>query len=73
MNNRPKKNPELIDLSPLFEKHKGLWVALTDYTADYKVICTGRKPETVYKKALEKGFKAPVVFKLSPELTNAIL
>ena len=73
MKSQTQEIMEPIDLSPLFAKYKGLWVALTDYTPDYKVICTGRKPETVFKKAIEKGYKTPVVFKLSSELSNAIL
>lgn len=62
-----------IDLSPLFHDYEGQWVALTEYTPNYKVICNGKKVETVYKKALDRGYKNPVIFKITPELTHAIL
>jgi hypothetical protein len=61
-----------IDLSPLFAAYKGQWVALTDYTPNYKVICNGRSVKAVYEKAIKQGHVDPVIFMVSAQLTHAI-
>ena len=62
-----------IDLSPLFVKYLDQWVALTEYTPDYEVICNGRTAQSVYKKAIDGGHQNPVIFRVSKALSHAIL
>jgi len=50
-----------IDLSPVLEQFKGLWVALTD--AD-KVISSNKSAREAYKEAVKKGYKDPILFKV---------
>ncbi len=66
------KDTETTDLSPLFKKYEDKWVALTNTTPKYKVICSGKDVAVVLNKALKKGYKDPVMFKVSPQLLNAI-
>ncbi|HOX28063.1 MAG TPA: hypothetical protein PLQ76_02785 [bacterium] len=61
-----------VDLSPLFHRYENKWVALTEYTPHYKVICYGKDAAVVHGKAIKKGYKNPVMFKVSPDLLNAI-
>ncbi len=50
------------NLTNIYKKYKGLWVAL-DKTLK-KVIASGTTGEEVYKKALDKGYKKPTLFKV---------
>lgn len=46
----------------IYNKYKGLWVALDDTLK--KVISSGKNGEEVYKKAVDKGYKKPTLFKV---------
>jgi hypothetical protein len=49
-----------INWSSIFKKHKGEWVALK---ADHKtVLASGKKAQTVIKKAKELGCNVPYLF-----------
>ncbi len=47
------------DLTTLFKKFKGTWVALKD--DERTIICTGDTAVFVKKKALEMGYKNPIL------------
>lgn len=50
------------DLTSIQKQYKGKWVAFTD---DFKsVISASKDAKTTYKKALEKGYKKPTLFKV---------
>lgn len=68
-----KKRMETIDLTRLYRKYKGQWVALNEYTPKYRVVSNGRKPTAVYKKAVAKGCEKPVLLKVSTQLQNAMI
>jgi Family of unknown function (DUF5678) len=50
-----------IDLSPELEQFKGLWVALTNSD---KVISSNKSAQQAYNKAIKKGYKEPILFKV---------
>lgn len=50
------------NMTKIFEKYKGLWVALDDKWN--KVISANKDVEKVYKEAVEKGYKKPTLFKV---------
>ena len=52
---------QTVDLSPVLEKFKGLWVALTDSD---KVISADKSAKKAYNEAIKKGYKEPVLFKV---------
>ena len=51
-----------IDLTPIYKKHKGLWVAI-DKTYK-KVISADTTAKGAYEKALEKGKEKLTLFKV---------
>lgn len=51
-----------MNLTHIYEKYKGLWVALD--TKLQKVISSDKNAKTVYRKAVEKGYKNPTLFKV---------
>lgn len=51
-----------INLTKIYEKYKGLWVAL-DASLE-KVITSGTDADKVYKDAVKKGYKKPTLFKV---------
>ncbi len=52
----------MTNLSSIQKKYKGMWVALTD---DLNSVITANKDvKTTYKKALKKGHKKPILFKV---------
>ena len=50
-----------VDLSPLLEKFKGMWVALTDSD---RVISASKSAKKAYDEAIKKGYKEPILFKV---------
>ena len=50
-----------IDLSPVLEKYKGSWVALTDSDT---VISADKSAKKAYDEAIKKGYKEPILFKV---------
>ncbi len=51
-----------VDLTKIYEKYKGLWVALDERLG--KVISSDKDAEVVYKKASKLGYKKPTLFKV---------
>ncbi len=56
---KPKKDPMSFGLTDLLDKFKGTFVALKD--DERTVICTGDSATFVKKKALEMGYKNPII------------
>lgn len=55
-----------IDWTKIYEKYKGLWVALKD---DQKtVVASGKTVKEVMGKAQKRGFKEPILFKVPTEI-----
>ena len=52
---------QAVDLSPVLEKFKGLWVTLTDSDS---VISANKSAKTAYEEAIKKGYKEPILFKV---------
>ena len=50
-----------IDLTKVFEKYKGLWVA---FTRDYEVVSADKNAKKVFDAAVKKGYKIPRLFKM---------
>ena len=58
------------DLTPIYKKYKGRWVALDK---DYKtVIASGNSAKLVYQKAKKKSKNLPRLFKVPSSLTPYI-
>lgn len=53
------------DLTKIYEKYKGLWVALDQKL--HKVIASDKSADNAYKKALQVGYKKPTLFKVPQE------
>lgn len=54
-----------IDLTKIYKKYKGLWVVLDEKLS--KVISFDKNAERAYKKAFQKGYKKPTLFKVPKE------
>jgi len=55
-------NINMTNLSSIQKKYKGMWVAFTD---DFNsVIVANKDVKITYKKAQEKGYKKPTLFKI---------
>jgi hypothetical protein len=58
------------DLTKIYKKYKGLWVALKD---DWKtVISSNEDVEIAQKEAIEKGYKSPIMFKVPSEIIGFV-
>lgn len=55
-----------IDLTNIYNKYKGLWVALTP--DETKVISYDKKAKIAYQKSKQKGFKQPILFKVPTKI-----
>ena len=64
--NRMARMNEVKDLTPVYKKYKGQWVALKD--DEVSVIANGEKAKDVWEKAVKKGFKNPIIFKVPSKL-----
>lgn len=51
-----------INLSLIQRKYKGMWVVLTDNFSN--VVAADKDAKTVYKLAIKKGYKKPMLFKV---------
>lgn len=51
-----------INLTNIYKKYRGLWVALD--TSLKKVISADKTAENAYRKALGEGYKKPTLFKV---------
>ncbi len=50
-----------IDLTSIYNKYKGFWVALND---DWKLISYDKDIKKAHTKALRKGYKEPIMYKV---------
>lgn len=50
-----------IDLSPVLDQYKGLWVTLTNSD---QVISANKSAKQAYQEAINKGYKEPILFKV---------
>jgi len=59
-----------VDLTKIYKKYKGLWIALNDKWDT--VISFDKDIKKVHKEALEKGYKEPILFKVPTEIAAYI-
>ena len=55
-----------IDLTNIYKKYKGLWVALDK---NWKLVSYDKDIKKAHKKASVKGFKEPIMFKVPTKNT----
>lgn len=58
------------DLSLVYKKYKGRWVAMDDHFS--KVVVSGKTSSVVYQKAKKLGYKVPNLFLVPSNLTAFI-
>ena len=58
------------DLTPVYKKYKGKWVAMDDRFV--KVVVSGKSSSFVYQKAKKMGYKIPNIFRVPSNLTAFI-
>ncbi len=56
----------MTNLSSIQKKYKGMWVAFTDNFNS--VIVANKDAKVAYRKAQEKGFKKPTLFKIPEQI-----
>ena len=61
---------DVKDLTPLYKKYKGQWVALKD--DEVSVIAHGGKAKEVWQAAVNKGYKNPIMFKVPTRLMSYV-
>jgi TPP-dependent indolepyruvate ferredoxin oxidoreductase alpha subunit len=61
---------DVTDLTPLYNKYKGQWVALKD--DEVSVITHGQKAKDVLSAAEKKGFSDPILFKVPADIVSYI-
>jgi hypothetical protein len=55
-----------IDWTKIYEKYKGLWIALDE--KEKKVIAFDKEAKKAFEKARKKGVKIPILFKVPSEI-----
>ncbi|MBI4153589.1 hypothetical protein HY503_01145 [Candidatus Woesebacteria bacterium] len=55
-----------IDITPIYEKYRGKWVAVDD--SFKKVVNSGTNAKSVYKEAIKKGYTTPNLFKVPTKI-----
>lgn len=55
-----------IDWTHIFNKYKGLWVALKD--DEKTVVASGRTAKSAWNKAQKKGFEKPILTRMPTKL-----
>jgi len=58
------------DLTPIYRKYKGKWVAMDDNFV--KVVVSGKTSSSVYQKAKKLGYEIPNIFRV-PSNLNAYI
>lgn len=53
------------DLTKIYNKYKGLWIALDEKLSD--VISSSKNAKKTYHDAIKKGSKSPIMFKVPKE------
>lgn len=59
-----------IDWTDIYEKYKGLWVALQD--DEKTVVASGDTPREVMERAQEKGLGKPILFRVPTKIVPYI-
>jgi hypothetical protein len=59
-----------IDWTPIFEKYKGLWVALKD--DEQTVVGSGKTLQEALAEASKNGYDEPIVTRMPNDLTYVI-
>lgn len=59
-----------IDWTKIYQKYKGLWIALKD--DEKSIIASGKTINEVIQKSNNKGFKLPIVFKVPSKVITYI-
>lgn len=54
-----------INLTPAFEKYKGMWIA---FTKSYKVISADKDIRKAHDTAIKRGYKRPRMFRMPEKL-----
>lgn len=60
----------MIDLSKIYKKYKGQWVAFQ--TDQETVISNGKTAKEAYERAIKKGHSSPLMARMPDELANFI-
>lgn len=68
--NRWESMDEVKDLTPLYKKYKGQWVALK--ADEVSVISHGNKASDVRNEAAKKGFSKVILFKVPTKLLSYV-
>ena len=55
-----------IDWTKIYEKYKGLWVALKD--DEKTVVASGETVKEVMEEAKKEGYQEPILFKVPTEI-----
>ena len=55
-----------IDWTKIYDKYKGLWVALEE--DEVTVIASGKTAREAWEKAREKGYEKPIMFRVPTEI-----
>lgn len=58
------------DLTNVYKKYKGKWVAMDNNFA--KVVLSGNSSSSVYRRAQKKGYKTPNLFRVPSNLNGFI-
>jgi len=58
---------QAVDWTGIHKKYKGLWVGLKD--DEETVVASGKSIDEVMKKAEEKGYPKPILYKVPAKLT----
>lgn len=59
-----------VDWTDIYEKYKGLWVALQD--DEKTVVASGDTPREAMEQAEERGFKKPILFRVPTKIVPYI-
>jgi len=55
-----------IDWTKIYEKYKGLWIALDE--KESRVVAFDKEAKKAFEKARKKGVKIPILFKVPTEI-----
>jgi len=59
------KRLKSVDLTEVYDKREGDYVAISAWVHDYEIVCYGNSDKEVREKAKEKGFEHPVILGLT--------
>ena len=59
-----------IDWSKIYKKYRGLWVALK--SDEKTVIASGKSAKEAWEKAIDTGYKKPILTKMPKDLATYI-